>query len=151
MKITIIAQKRVWNHLKIMMQSLLSEAPRRTALERRQFTHNAVSQSQTPKLFTRCYTLTYISFQSADCFLCCSQEPIRSGGGDETANSNPDTDDMPMVSLFLPPSVPGRCKTLCTEYGWLSYNLLGTFFLFTESPNMSVLAHRQGVNIQFGN
>jgi len=43
-----------------MMQSLLSKAPLRTALELCQFTHNAVSQSQTPKLFTRCYTLTYI-------------------------------------------------------------------------------------------
>lgn len=112
-----------------------------------------LSESNTKALHTLLHTDLH-SFQSADCFLCCSWEPIRSGGGDKTANSNPDTDDMPMVSLFFLLQWQAEANTLqdgfiCTEYSrlflWSHWN-----FLY-RITNMSVLANTQNLNIQFGN
>lgn len=75
------------------------------------YTQCCISESNTKALHTLLHTDLH-SFQSADCFLCCTQEPIGSGGGDEAANSNPHTDNMPMVSIFF--SFSGRqMQTLC--------------------------------------
>lgn len=102
------------------------------------YTQCCLSESNTKALHTLLHADLH-SFQSADCFLCCSREPIRSGGGDETANSNPDTEDMPMVSLFCLLQWQADANTLqdgfiCTEYGWLLLQSAWTFFFFTESP-----------------
>lgn len=87
------------------------------------YTQCCISESNTKALHTLLHTDLH-SFQSADCFLCCTQEPIGSGGGDEAANSNPDTDDMPMVSVFFFIQWQADANTLqdgfiCTEHGWL--------------------------------
>lgn len=109
------------------MQSLLSKAPRRTALERRQFTHNAVSQSQTPKLFTRCYTLTYIVSSQ----LIASYAVAKSQSEVEVGTKRPIATLTLTICpwfLFFASFSARQMQTLCTEYGWLFLQSAWHFF-----------------------
>lgn len=135
-----------------MMQSLLSKAPLRTALERRQFKHNAVSQSQTPKLFTRCYTLTYIVSSQ----LIASYAVAKSQSEVEVGTKQP----IAILTLTICPwflffsSFSGRqMQTLCRMALSALSATVPTICLdlFNRITNMSVLANRQDLNIQFGN